>query len=594
MAGQDVQQLLLQVDATTELMRRELAKAAAETDQWATRTEGAVNKASGSFDAMAGAANFAKGAIGGFIGALSIDAVISAGRAVLDFADNLDAAAEKAGLSSERYQTLREGLRALEVDAEKADSIFQRLQDTLGAVQGGTAAAGVTAALDKMGVTSRILNGEITDTAGLFDAIAGSAGKFGTQAEFVAAVVDIVGRKLGVDLATAIKDGGTALKEQEQQFKDTGAVISDEYVARLADANEAIDGFAAKSKGRLAIWAAETIGFFDKAIDAIDKFQNKEDAAFLRGVDRVLGVNAPAPKAPAAADTKARDLATLAQLPRGTAIYNSMAAAFAAKYGESPPAPEEAMITVTASRAKPASNVAPRAAARVARAASFTSAQLRAGFGDKMGDLAAPGMSIADAGLVSLDAYAARLDEIKAITIDLSKAEIIDPEQVALANKFSSDLSRGLGQAIIFGQSIGDALTNSIKAAAAELVSSQLLKLLGGESGTGGVFGAIATGIGALFGGRRAAGGPVEAGVPYLVGENRPEIFVPSTRGRIVSRVPDGGAAGANGGEMRLKVEPSPLFTVTVAAASASSGRAAADEALRSASRRQMPSSRGA
>ena len=29
-------------------------------------------------------------------------------------------------------------------------------------------------------------------------------------------------------------------------------------------------------------------------------------------------------------------------------------------------------------------------------------------------------------------------------------------------------------------------------------------------------------------------GGPVTAGVPYIVGEHRPELFVPDTNGRIV------------------------------------------------------------
>lgn len=38
-----------------------------------------------------------------------------------------------------------------------------------------------------------------------------------------------------------------------------------------------------------------------------------------------------------------------------------------------------------------------------------------------------------------------------------------------------------------------------------------------------------------MFGGGRAFGGPVTAGVPYPVGERGPEWFVPQTNGRIVS-----------------------------------------------------------
>lgn len=37
---------------------------------------------------------------------------------------------------------------------------------------------------------------------------------------------------------------------------------------------------------------------------------------------------------------------------------------------------------------------------------------------------------------------------------------------------------------------------------------------------------------------KRAAGGPVTAGTPYIVGEKRPELFVPSQNGTIMPRVP--------------------------------------------------------
>jgi hypothetical protein len=42
----------------------------------------------------------------------------------------------------------------------------------------------------------------------------------------------------------------------------------------------------------------------------------------------------------------------------------------------------------------------------------------------------------------------------------------------------------------------------------------------------------------------RATGGPVVAGQPYVVGEHRPELFVPNTSGRIIPEVPGGGSRG--------------------------------------------------
>lgn len=55
-------------------------------------------------------------------------------------------------------------------------------------------------------------------------------------------------------------------------------------------------------------------------------------------------------------------------------------------------------------------------------------------------------------------------------------------------------------------------------------------------------------GVGSVNVGQRAAGGPVKAGKPYVVGERRPELFVPETNGYIVPRVPsnDDGSKGSS------------------------------------------------
>jgi hypothetical protein len=51
-----------------------------------------------------------------------------------------------------------------------------------------------------------------------------------------------------------------------------------------------------------------------------------------------------------------------------------------------------------------------------------------------------------------------------------------------------------------------------------------------------GIFGSLLGGIFDLFEGR-ALGGPVKGGVPYIVGERGPELFVPPTAGRIAPNV---------------------------------------------------------
>jgi len=65
------------------------------------------------------------------------------------------------------------------------------------------------------------------------------------------------------------------------------------------------------------------------------------------------------------------------------------------------------------------------------------------------------------------------------------------------------------------------------------ILANGLGLLFGGGSITGGAKGLAANGIGLL--GRRALGGPVMAGTPYMVGERGPEPFVPAVNGRILS-----------------------------------------------------------
>jgi len=70
--------------------------------------------------------------------------------------------------------------------------------------------------------------------------------------------------------------------------------------------------------------------------------------------------------------------------------------------------------------------------------------------------------------------------------------------------------------------------------------------------------------------GTRATGGPVYAGMPYVVGETQPELFVPSTNGYIVPHIPSLATGTAGGGDtyqialtMPVKTAPDPFATAS-------------------------------
>ncbi|MDJ0979502.1 MAG: tail tape measure protein [Erythrobacter sp.] len=84
---------------------------------------------------------------------------------------------------------------------------------------------------------------------------------------------------------------------------------------------------------------------------------------------------------------------------------------------------------------------------------------------------------------------------------------------------------------------------------AAQAISLGVGSISGGQSG--GLGGLIGNSLGALLGlPGRATGGPVSPGRGYLVGENGPELFVPTSAGRVES----GDRDTASGRDVRVAI----------------------------------------
>ncbi|HEV2378723.1 MAG TPA: hypothetical protein VG206_02890 [Terriglobia bacterium] len=69
------------------------------------------------------------------------------------------------------------------------------------------------------------------------------------------------------------------------------------------------------------------------------------------------------------------------------------------------------------------------------------------------------------------------------------------------------------------------------------------------SSGSGGGGGFLSGLLGAIFGGGKAAGGPVTSGSLYMVGESGPELFAPGMSGSII---PNGAGGSAGGGTINI------------------------------------------
>lgn len=112
--------------------------------------------------------------------------------------------------------------------------------------------------------------------------------------------------------------------------------------------------------------------------------------------------------------------------------------------------------------------------------------------------------------------------------------------QGRMRDEFRQSFSEGIRAAIDgdlggFFESMADRFTNRMLDNLADDLFdllSEASKGFGGQGGTGG----FASIIGGLFG-KRASGGPVRAGQGYIVGERRPEVFVPNVNGTVIPSV---------------------------------------------------------
>lgn len=112
-------------------------------------------------------------------------------------------------------------------------------------------------------------------------------------------------------------------------------------------------------------------------------------------------------------------------------------------------------------------------------------------------------------------------------------------------------LERGLVSAIRRGtlgfEDLKRVALDALSQIAAQAMQGGIAALLGKQGGGGGLGAVVGNAIGALIGlPGRATGGPVSPGAAYLVGERGPEVFVPTSAGRVET--------AAQGGSRNVRV----------------------------------------
>lgn len=159
------------------------------------------------------------------------------------------------------------------------------------------------------------------------------------------------------------------------------------------------------------------------------------------------------------------------------------------------------------------------------------------------------------AGTISATEFQTAMDRIDKQRFDALKVELTDLQKMTAtaAQGMQSDMSSFFFDAMQGKMTnLAQSFKNTLDRMVADMLASKLTDLLfgGASKASGQRSGGVLTDIlGSVFGGFRADGGPVTAGVPYIVGERQAEVFIPTTNGTIapsVSSALAGGGAGTN------------------------------------------------
>ena len=228
---QDIQGMLIRIEATTAQLRRELQRAESATGSTARKIDKDLAQIDASFArADAAGQRMASGISGAMSSVMTATTIAAAGLTALvaksaQAAGEIETLAKMAGTSVQEFQRLSFGARTAGVDAEQLSSIFKDVGDKIGdflETGGGEMADFFANIAPKIGVTAENFR-NLSGAQGLqlyYDSLQ-KANLSGAQMTFyMESIADDATR-----LIPLLKDGGAGFAEYARQAEKLGSVL---------------------------------------------------------------------------------------------------------------------------------------------------------------------------------------------------------------------------------------------------------------------------------------------------------------------------------------------------------------------------------
>lgn len=477
-------------------------------------------------------ANMVKSVLTGAFSALTLGALGISIKQAVDRMDELGKAAQKIGVPVAELSKLEYAGKLADVSLESLTTTMAKFSKNLAEVAGGVQ-NDAGAALRAIGVAVQDANGKLQPTGQIIEDIAEKFSGMRDGANKTALAIALFG-KSGADMIPLLNGGRDAIRGAGDELQRFGGVVTPEATQQAQDFNDnltrlqmAFNGLLqqaiapvlpklieltqnfidlAKTGTPVKEWVDNTIAFFAELKPFIETTR-KEVELLTEGL-RYLGLVKPKPLE--------------INIPGGDL-----------QVGKLPPT--KPLIDA------PALPQSSSGVPKIAKAGSADDIYGR-GFSKQLEETTKTFQELWDAmdnGIPTTNAVA---DAFQSISDSIGNSLGYALEGLITGTMSVQDAFRSMAQSI----------SQTLAQLAADLLKSSLLKVLGIMAGSLAGGGGAGINIGGMmFGGLRAAGGPVTAGRGYIVGENGPEFFSPRVSGSIVPNH----ALGMGGGEPRISVQ---------------------------------------
>jgi hypothetical protein len=223
--------LLVRLEATTSLLRKELLDAERQVDRTAAKITKDVNRIDDAVSRLgAGMAAALKGGLAGLAAGLTVGAVSQVVGHVTNLAAELDKASKASGISVENFQRFDAAMRASGLGVGQFQDAITELMPNLGEAIADRAGS-ASDAFEKMGISLRDASGNVRSTDKILLDVADALQKVPSAAEKAAIASALFGEEAGPKMAVALGQGSAAI----DKLMADASVLSDDMVQKALD-----------------------------------------------------------------------------------------------------------------------------------------------------------------------------------------------------------------------------------------------------------------------------------------------------------------------------------------------------------------------